>query len=79
MNKQETEQFPLKLLPKFACLSNSLNIYNRYLRYLPIIKQSAPLSLHFPVQFQLRFFFPNESLLVTVFEFFKGHSENTQS
>ena len=40
----------LKLLPKFACLNNSLNIYN-----LPIIKQSASLSLHFPVQ--LRFFF----------------------
>ena len=40
----------LKLLPKFACLNNSLNIYN-----LPIVKQSAPLSLHFPVQ--LRFFF----------------------
>ena len=38
------------MLPKFACLNNSLNIYN-----LPIVKQSAPLSLHFPVQ--LRFFF----------------------
>ena len=37
------------MLPKFTCLSNSLNIN------IPIAKQSAPLSLHFPVL--LRFFF----------------------